>query len=180
MEIIRASGRPCELVVIQKTGGTRATILAGREWVRDALAEIATVPRLPLEVADLIVATECGGSDATSGLTANPAIGIACDHVIEAGGSAIFEELGELFGCEEHMAARALTPALGRGDQEGHGQGHPPLRGARPEQLRRRQHHRRAVDDRGEVDRRLRQERHQADRAACCGPASCRRAPACT
>ena len=113
MEIIRASGRPCELVVIQKTGGTRATILAGREWVQDALAEIATVPRLPLDVADLIVATECGGSDATSGLTANPAIGIACDHVIEAGGSAIFEELGELFGCEEHMAARALTPALG-------------------------------------------------------------------
>jgi altronate dehydratase large subunit len=113
LEIIQASGRPCELLVIQKSGGTRSTIEAGRGWVRDALAEIATLPRLPVEVADLIVATECGGSDATSGLTANPAIGIACDHVIEAGGSAIFEELGELFGCEEHMAARALTPGLG-------------------------------------------------------------------
>jgi altronate dehydratase len=101
------------LLVIQKTGGTRSTIQTGREWVRDALAEIALVPRLPVEVADLIVATECGGSDATSGLTANPAIGIACDHVIEAGGTAIFEELGELFGCEQHMAARALTPGLG-------------------------------------------------------------------
>jgi altronate dehydratase large subunit len=113
VELVRASGRPCELAVIQKRGGTRATIAAGREWVKDVLALIAPTPRVPLEVADLIVATECGGSDATSGLTANPAIGIACDHVIEAGGTAIFEELGELFGCEQHMAERALTPALG-------------------------------------------------------------------
>lgn len=113
MELIRASGRPAELLVIQKAGGTRSTIQAGRDWVRDALAEIRPLPRTPVEVADLIVATECGGSDATSGLTANPAIGIACDHVIGAGGTAIFEELGELFGCEDHMAARALTPALG-------------------------------------------------------------------
>ena len=115
MEVIEASGRPCSLLVIQKSGGTRATIAAGRDWVREALVEIAaTVPRLPLEVADLVVGTECGGSDATSGLTANPAIGIACDKVIEAGGTAMFEELGELFGCEEHMAARAITPELGR------------------------------------------------------------------
>jgi len=113
MELIEASGRPCELLVIQKAGGTRSTIQAGREWVRSALGEIASVPRTPIDVADLIVATECGGSDATSGLTANPAIGIACDHVVNAGGVAIFEELGELFGCERHMARRAITPALG-------------------------------------------------------------------
>jgi altronate hydrolase len=113
IELVRASGRPCELLVIQKSGGTRSTIQAGRQWVEDTLAQVGQLPRLPVEVADLVVATECGGSDATSGLTANPAIGIACDHVIEAGGTAIFEELGELFGCEQHMAARALTPALG-------------------------------------------------------------------
>ncbi|MGH6945567.1 MAG: UxaA family hydrolase [Geminicoccaceae bacterium] len=113
MEMIRDSGRPCELLVIQKTGGTRATIEAGRGWVQDALAEIRQLPRVPVEVGDLVVATECGGSDATSGLTANPAIGVACDRVIEAGGSAIFEELGELFGCEQHMVDRAMTPALG-------------------------------------------------------------------
>lgn len=113
MQLIADSGRPCELLVIQKNGGTQATIRAGRAWVEDALAEIASVPRVPLEVADLVVGTECGGSDATSGLTANPAIGIACDHVVDAGGAAIFEELGELFGCEEHMVGRAITPALG-------------------------------------------------------------------
>ena len=113
MELIRASGRPAELLVIQKTGGTRATIQAGRDWVGAALDDIRQVARAPVEMADLIVATECGGSDATSGLTANPAIGVACDQVVGAGGSAIFEELGELFGCEAHMAARALTPGLG-------------------------------------------------------------------
>ena len=113
VEAVRASGRPCELLVIQKEGGTRATIEAGRAWVGRAIEEIGSVPRVPFDIADLVVATECGGSDATSGLTANPAIGIACDHVVDAGGTAIFEELGELFGCEQHMAERALTPALG-------------------------------------------------------------------
>ncbi|HEX6143086.1 MAG TPA: UxaA family hydrolase [Geminicoccaceae bacterium] len=113
MATIEASGRPCELLVIQKAGGTRATIERGRAWVEEVLGEIAAAPRVPVEVGDLVVATECGGSDATSGLSANPAIGIACDHIIDAGGSAIFEELGELFGCEEHMAARAVTPGLG-------------------------------------------------------------------
>jgi altronate dehydratase large subunit len=113
VETVRASGRPCELLVIQKSGGTRTTIEAGRAWVEQAIEEIRSVPCAPLELADLVVATECGGSDATSGLTANPAIGIACDYVVDAGGTAIFEELGELFGCEQHMAERALTPALG-------------------------------------------------------------------
>ena len=70
-------------------------------------------PRAPISVADLIIGTECGGSDACSGITANPAIGDACDRVIEAGGSAIFEELGELFGCEAHMVSRAAKPELG-------------------------------------------------------------------
>jgi altronate dehydratase large subunit len=114
LETIGASGRPCRLLVIQKSGGTRTTIAAGREWLAAAIDDIRSVPRVPLEVADLVVGTECGGSDATSGLTANPAIGIACDHVIDAGGTAMFEELGELFGCERHMAGRAVSAALGQ------------------------------------------------------------------
>jgi altronate hydrolase len=114
VEVIEASGRPCKLLVIQKAGGTRSTIRAGRAWIETALDEIAAVPRVPMSVAELVIGTECGGSDATSGLTANPAIGIACDHLIEAGGTAMFEELGELFGCEQHMAGRAITPGLGQ------------------------------------------------------------------
>jgi altronate hydrolase len=114
VELIEASGRPCKLLVIQKTGGTRSTIRAGREWLEATLEAIADTPKVPMTMADLVIGTECGGSDATSGLTANPAIGIACDHLIEAGGTAMFEELGELFGCEQHMAGRAITPGLGR------------------------------------------------------------------
>ena len=118
MEVIEQSGRPVSLLVIQKTGGTRATIEAGRQWVSQIINDTKKTPRVPLDVADLVIGTECGGSDACSGITANPAIGIAADHVIEGGGSAIFEELGELFGCEQHMASRAATPALGTAIEE--------------------------------------------------------------
>ncbi len=112
LEVIEASGRPCSLVGIQKTGGTRSTIAAGRAWVEDALAALRRQPRVPMGLAELVIGSECGGSDATSGLTANPAIGIASDLLVDAGGSAIFEELGELFGCEQHMAARARSLGL--------------------------------------------------------------------
>ena len=113
MDAIEKSGRPVSLLVIQKSGGTRASIEAGRHWLGQAIDSISKTPRVPLGVEDLVIGTECGGSDACSGITANPAIGVACDHVIDHGGSAIFEELGELFGCEDHMAGRATTPELG-------------------------------------------------------------------
>ncbi len=113
LEEIERSGRPVSLLVIQKTGGTRATIEAGQHWLGQAIESVKKTPLVPLDVGDLIIGTECGGSDACSGITANPAIGVACDHVIDGGGSAIFEELGELFGCEGHMAGRAATPELG-------------------------------------------------------------------
>ncbi len=114
LHTIRESGRPASLVVIQQTGGTKSSIAAGRDWVRGARAQIGAVPRVPLAVSDLVIGTECGGSDGTSGITANPAIGIAVDHVIDHGGTAMFEETCELLGCESHMAARAVTPELGR------------------------------------------------------------------
>ncbi len=62
---------------------------------------------------ELIVGTICGGSDATSGLTANPAMGVAFDLLVAGGAKTIFEETGELIGMEQLMAARAANPALG-------------------------------------------------------------------
>ena len=111
---VRATGRPVEALVIQEDGGTLSTIERGRAWVERAREEIASVLRAELPVSELVVATICGGSDATSGLTANPAIGRAFDLLVEAGAAAVFEETGELIGCEEHMASRAVTPELGR------------------------------------------------------------------
>jgi altronate hydrolase len=109
---VRASGRPAELIVIQSAGGTRASIEAGVRWVTDATRQIAAVAKVPMTAADLVVGTICGGSDTTSGLAANPAMGVAFDLLVAAGGRAIFEETGELIGLEQVMAERAVTPAL--------------------------------------------------------------------
>src|SRR4029079_15959129 len=68
----------------------------------------------PLGLSDLVVGTICGGSDGTSGITANPVVGRVVDRLVAAGGTSIFEETGELIGCEHHMAQRAVTPELGR------------------------------------------------------------------
>ena len=110
---IRATGRPAGTMVIQESGGTRKTIAEGRTWIEAALKEVGAVKRAEMEVSDLIVGTVCGGSDATSGITANPAVGRAFDRLVANGARAIFEETGELIGCEQIMAARAARPELG-------------------------------------------------------------------
>ncbi len=112
LEVVRASGRPASLLVIQAAGGTRRTIERGRAWVAETLPLLAAMPTTALAPHELVVGTICGGSDGTSGLTANPAIGRAFDRLIAAGASGIFEETGELIGCEGHMASRAATPEL--------------------------------------------------------------------
>lgn len=110
---VARSGRPVEVLVVQQAGGTRSTIEAGRAWVSRAREQIADEPRVEMALSDLVIGTICGGSDSTSGITANPAVGLAFDRLVEAGAVAIFEETGELIGCEYQMAARAITPDLG-------------------------------------------------------------------
>ncbi|MCC5805966.1 MAG: UxaA family hydrolase [Opitutales bacterium] len=114
LSTIRESGRPAELLVIQDNRGTRATIADGREWVERALASLAETPRVPMPMEELVLGTVCGGSDGTSGITANPGIGRAFDRMVQSGATCIFEETGELIGCEHIMAARAATPELAR------------------------------------------------------------------
>ena len=82
--------------------------------MEDMLTTVAEVPRAPLHINEFIVGTVCGGSDATSGITANPGIGRAFDRLVEQKAGCIFEETGELIGCEDIMTARAATPALAR------------------------------------------------------------------
>ena len=112
-EVVAASGRPVTTLVIQETGGTRATIAAGRAWIEGLAAGPAAVRTVPLRLSDLVVGTICGGSDGTSGITANPVVGRVFDRMVADGGTAVFEESGELIGCEHHMASRAVTPELG-------------------------------------------------------------------
>ena len=111
---VAESGRPVATLVIQERGGTLATVEAGRRWVESALERLRATPRAEMAPSELIVGTICGGSDATSGLTANPAVGLAFDRLVADGAACIFEETGELIGCEPHLARRAATPELGR------------------------------------------------------------------
>jgi altronate hydrolase len=111
-EVIRATGRPVKTLVIQNDGGTAATIAEGQKWVAEQVAALAQAEKVPMQVSDLVVGTVCGGSDGTSGISGNPAAGRAFDRLVDAGAACIFEETGELIGCEDIMAARAVTPDL--------------------------------------------------------------------
>jgi altronate dehydratase large subunit len=111
---VRASGRPAKTIVIQATGGTRKSIAEGRDFIATEREALDRMESVPMATSELIVGTVCGGSDGTSGITGNPAAGRAFDLFVRDGAACIFEETGELIGCEHIMAARAVTPALGR------------------------------------------------------------------
>ena len=106
----RAAGRPCETVIIQESGGTRGATekgFAAAAAMRGSMDSNAI--RVPIVPADLVIGTICGGSDGTSGITANPAVGRCFDTMIDLGSSCIFEETGEMIGCEGPMAERASS-----------------------------------------------------------------------
>lgn len=109
---IRESGRPVSTIVIQQNGGTRSSVDKGRRWIEQTLDAMANPPRAEMGVDELIIGAICGGSDATSGITGNPAVGRGCDRLVARNAACIFEETGELFGCEKVMAERAVTPEL--------------------------------------------------------------------
>jgi altronate hydrolase len=111
---VRESGRPVKTIVIQAAGGTRTSIAEGRAFIAEQRAVLDAMDTVPMDVSELIVGTVCGGSDGTSGITGNPAAGRAFDMLVADGAACIFEETGELIGCEHIMASRAVTPALGR------------------------------------------------------------------
>jgi altronate hydrolase len=111
--LVAESGRPVETLVIQERGGTRSTVAAGRAWVEDQLEALAGAPTTTMTIDELVVGTVCGGSDGTSGLTANPAVGRAFDTLVGEGATCIFEETVEMVGCEDDLAKRAVTPELG-------------------------------------------------------------------
>ncbi len=109
---IAASHRPVKLLVIQEAGGTATSIGEGVRFVQEALAHLRQSPKTSFYPGDICVGVVCGGSDATSGITANPSVGNAFDRVVAAGGTALFENTGELIGLEETLAQRAANPLL--------------------------------------------------------------------
>lgn len=112
-QTVEASGRSVETLVIQKSGGTKTSIQSGLDSINGLLIEAAKFETVPMELSELVVGTICGGSDGTSGIGANPAVGHCFDRLIEQDAVCMFEETGELIGCEQIMAERAITPELG-------------------------------------------------------------------
>ena len=110
---IKESGRPVETLVIQNTGGTSKSIASGQKWIRSKIEKLKSTKQVTLEVKDLIVGTICGGSDATSGISANPAVGLTFDELVKNKASVIFEETGEMIGCIEDIVNRAENKLLG-------------------------------------------------------------------
>jgi altronate dehydratase large subunit len=108
------SGKPVETLVIQKTGGTVNTIAEATRLARLLAGDAQRAVREPCPMSTLVFGAECGGSDTTSGLAANPAIGKAIDILVDAGGTGIFSETQEFIGAEHLLAARACTPQLGQ------------------------------------------------------------------
>ncbi|WOH38119.1 UxaA family hydrolase [Thalassotalea fonticola] len=110
---IKASGRPVETLIIQESGGTKQTINSGIDKVSTLLEAAKSIPLVDMDTSELVIGTICGGSDGTSGISANPAVGHCFDQLIAEDATCIFEETGELIGCEQIMAERAITPELG-------------------------------------------------------------------
>ena len=110
---VRDSGREASLIVIQDMGGTRTAIDKGVEAVREMLSITKRQKRVTMELSDLCIGTVCGGSDAWSGLTANPSVGRTFDRLVSAGATCIFEEPGELIGCEDMLRRRGADTETG-------------------------------------------------------------------
>ena len=126
-------------------------------------ASCNSTPRVEMSLADLVVGSECGGSDFTSGLAGNPAVGRVFDRIVDAGGSAVFEEVVEMIGLRDVLVDRAANEAArdaGRRRVRQSGRLLPERAAVfdLARQFRRRTHH-----DRREEPRRARQERQPAD-----------------
>lgn len=97
---------------IQETGGTVATTALAVKAAREMVAEASQVHRVPCELSDLFVGIECGGSDATSGIASNPAVGDMSDRIVDAGGTTMMSETIEFVGAEHVLARRGATPEI--------------------------------------------------------------------
>ena len=111
---IKSTGKPVEIVVIQEDGGTLRTIEKGKRILQKMAQEVAEYRRELFPVSKLTLAVECGGSDATSGLAANPATGVAADMLIDEGGTVIFSEPKEMTGTQEILAKRSVNEQVGK------------------------------------------------------------------
>ena len=102
-----------QTMTIQDTGGTRRAVEHGAALIREMLPAVNDVARVSRPASDLTLALQCGGSDAYSGITANPALGAAVDLLVRHGGTAILSETPEIYGAEHLLTRRAVNREVG-------------------------------------------------------------------
>ncbi|MCR2822570.1 UxaA family hydrolase [Lederbergia panacisoli] len=113
-EEIKKSGKPVETVSIQDYGGTLTAIAEGAKIAAKMVQDASAQQRVPFSFDELIIGTECGGSDACSGISANPAVGAVSDMIVDLGGTSILAETTELIGAEHLLADRAVDDSVAK------------------------------------------------------------------
>ena len=106
------TNKPLEQFIIQECGGTVKTVELAVRAARKMAAEASQMQKRPFPMSELIVGTECGGSDPTSGLASNPLIGEMSDRMVSLGGTSILSETTEFIGAEHILARRGATPEI--------------------------------------------------------------------
>lgn len=100
------TNKPLKSVIIQKAGGTLKAIEQAVRYAKEMVQEASLLRREEFPISELIVGTECGGSDPTSGLAANPVVGELSDRMVDLGGTSILSETTEFIGAEHILAKR--------------------------------------------------------------------------
>lgn len=112
LQLDGSKGAPLALS-IQECGGIGKTVEAGVKAVAEMLPRVNDVRRVQLPAKHLILGTNCGGSDGNSGVTANPALGVASDLMVQQGGTSILGETTEIYGAEHILTRRAVSKEVG-------------------------------------------------------------------
>src|SRR5919204_3970449 len=106
----RSAGKRAQIVSIQGEGGTLRATAKGIDVARDLAGALARTERVACTASSLVLSVKCGGSDYTSGLSSNPAVGRVADRVVDLGGAVVLGEIAEIMGAEHLLAARAVRP----------------------------------------------------------------------
>jgi altronate hydrolase len=101
------------VITVQECGGIGKTVEAGVRAVAEMLAHVNEVRRVKLPASKIMLGTNCGGSDGNSGVTANPALGVASDLLVAQGGTSIIGETPEIYGAEHLLTRRAISRPVG-------------------------------------------------------------------
>ena len=107
------AGQRIQTLVMQEVGGTRKTIEAAVARIRELLPVVNDVKRARVPAKHLVLGMQCGGSDGFSAITANPALGVAADLLVQNGGTAILSETPEIYGAEHMLLSRAVSKEVG-------------------------------------------------------------------